>query len=99
MGGKYHWEVVIEDELPEIPKDLLSLIKDIRNNHGVTPVTERDKKTGVTLSDGPAEGRRDDALFHTALTMARGGASFEEVAESVLAMAAPAILRFLGTRP
>jgi len=81
----YSWEVSLENEVPEVPSALERLL---RSGQTVPTVPKEDDVPSVPSHSGPQEGRRDNALFHIAMTMFRGGASEIEVSEAVLAMAA-----------
>lgn len=76
-GGVYKWE--IEGEILPAPDDLIRWLKGDPGEH---PEDEWPSITEM-LKSGIAEGRRDDGVFHAALTLKRSGMQRHE-AEAII---------------
>lgn len=76
VGKKYKWILSLENEHPEFPEELLSI------------VSNTDKEGKPKIRDiGFSEGSRNENIFHAANSMKRGGMPQEEAKPIILQLA------------
>ncbi len=85
-GSTYKWIIDLSTPIAALPVAFISLLKNNINIYTEMSHTASQGVTGVTMCDIWENGKRDENLFHVALSLAKAGSDKEYIRQTLIAI-------------